>query len=263
MILPFALKSLGLPITYLIWFLFLLVGTILYFFLTNDAYYFQLLKKGYTPQEAKEIASALGQELFPTGSLNQSLKESAKVPFTWALVYLYFVSFGGFLALTGWFIVYWVQNYNLPITQAGLLMALGFSILASVIRVLGGFLSDRFGGELMAIISYSITLIGALVLMFANTFEISLLGEILMGIGMGIANASVFKLVPKYVPHATGGAAGWVGGLGALGGFVVPPILGTFIDLMGKSGYAKGFIVYVTLTLVAIAVSYYLYRKNG
>lgn len=262
MILPFALKALELSTTYLIWFLFLLIGTILYSFLANDAYYFQLLKKGYSSKEAKEIASALGQELFPGGSLIQSLKESAKVPFTWALVYLYFVSFGGFLALTGWFIVYWVQNYNLPVTQAGLLMALGFSILASVIRVLGGFLSDRFGGELMAIVSYSITLIGAFVLMFANTFGVSLLGEVLMGIGMGIANAAVFKLVPKYVPHATGGAAGWVGGLGALGGFVVPPILGTFIDLMGKTGYAKGFVVYVVLALIAIGISYYLYQKN-
>ena len=262
MVLPFALKALGLPVSYLIWFLFLLIGTIIYFLFARDAYYFQLIEKGFDPETAKKIARVLGQELFPSGSLIKSLIESAKVPYTWALVYLYFVSFGGFLALTGWFIVFWVSNYNLPVTEAGLLMAFGFSLLASVIRILGGFLSDRLGGEFMAIVSYTITLIGALILMFSASFAIALTGEVLMGIGMGMANGAVFKLVPKYVPHATGGAAGWVGGLGALGGFVVPPILGVFVDVMGKAGYAKGFVVYVVLALVAIAISYFLYIKN-
>ncbi len=263
MVLPFALKALGLPMSYFIWFLFLLIGTIIYFLFARDAYYFQLIEKGFDPETAKKIARALGQELFPTGSLVQSLIISAKEKFTWALVYLYFVSFGGFLALTGWFIVFWVSSYNLPVTEAGLLMAFGFSLLASVIRILGGFLSDKFGGELMALVSYSITLIGALILMFSSSFAIALTGEVLMGIGMGMANGAVFKLVPKYVPHATGGAAGWVGGLGAFGGFVVPPILGKFVDIYGKAGYAKGFIVYVVLAGVAILISLLLMYLNA
>ena len=263
MVLPFALKALGLPMSYFIWFLFLLIGTIIYFLFARDAYYFQLIEKGFDPETAKKIARALGQELFPTGSLVQSLIISAKEKLTWALVYLYFVSFGGFLALTGWFIVFWVSSYNLPVTEAGLLMAFGFSLLASVIRILGGFLSDKLGGELMALVSYSITLIGALILMFSSSFAIALTGEVLMGIGMGMANGAVFKLVPKYVPHATGGAAGWVGGLGAFGGFVVPPILGRFIDIYGKAGYAKGFIVYVVLAGVAILISLLLMYLNA
>ena len=263
MVLPFALKALGLPMSYFIWFLFLLIGTIIYFLFARDAYYFQLIEKGFDPETAKKIARALGQELFPTGSLVQSLIISAKEKLTWALVYLYFVSFGGFLALTGWFIVFWVSSYNLPVTEAGLLMAFGFSLLASVIRILGGFLSDKLGGELMALVSYSITLIGALILMFSSSFAIALTGEVLMGIGMGMANGAVFKLVPKYVPHATGGAAGWVGGLGAFGGFVVPPILGRFVDIYGKAGYAKGFIVYVVLAGVAILISLLLMYLNA
>ena len=262
MVLPFALKALGLPMSYFIWFLFLLIGTIIYFLFARDAYYFQLIEKGFDPETAKRIARALGQELFPSGSLIQSLITSAKEKLTWALVYLYFVSFGGFLALTGWFIVFWVSSYNLPVTEAGLLMAFGFSLLASVIRILGGFLSDKLGGELMALVSYSITLAGALILMFSHTFGVALTGEVLMGIGMGMANGAVFKLVPKYVPHATGGAAGWVGGLGAFGGFVVPPILGKFVDIYGKAGYAKGFVVYVILAGLAILISLLLMYLN-
>lgn len=260
--LPIALNALGLTTSYLIWLGFLILGTAIYWIFTNDAYYFQLIKKGKKREEAQEIAEELGQELIPSGSTLESLKISAKIPSTWGLVLLYFTSFGGFLALTVWFPTYWVKNYHFDLREAGLLMALGFSLLSSLIRVWGGHISDKFGGERIAILSYFVVLIGALVILFSHTFGISLTGEIIIGAGMGIANAAVFKLVPKYVPTATGGAAGWVGGLGAFGGFVVPPILGIFVDHYGDAGYAKGFIVYVILAIISITISYILLRVH-
>ena len=72
---------------------------------------------------------------------------------------------------------------------------------------------------------------------------------------MGLGNAAVFKMVPKYVPHAVGGASGLVGGLGALGGFVIPPMLGLFAGALGDAGYSGGFFVYVVLAAAAILVS--------
>lgn len=141
-------------------------------------------------------------------------------------------------------------------------MALGFSLLSSLIRVWGGHISDKFGGERIAILSYVTVLIGAFVIFFSHSFGISLTGEIIIGAGMGIANAAVFKLVPKYVPTATGGAAGWVGGLGAFGGFIVPPILGIFVDHYGNAGYAKGFIVYVIMAIISIIISSILLRVH-
>ncbi len=261
-ILPFALRAFGLPISYLLWLGFLLIGTLIYIFFVHDAYYFQLIKKGFKPEKAKEISEDLGEELFPTGSTMQSLKISAKIPSTWGLVLLYFTSFGGFLALTAWFPVYWIKNYQFNLREAALLMAFGFSLLASVIRVYGGHLSDKFGGERIAILSYITVLSGAVILFFAHIFWISLLGEIIIGAGMGVGNAAVFKLVPKYVPKATGGAAGWVGGLGAFGGFIVPPILGIFVDKFGDAGYSKGFIVYIILALISILTSFILLKVH-
>ncbi len=265
MLLPFALKSIGLTTSYIIWFGFLLVGTVIYILFTKDAPYFQLIKAGVPHDEAARLAKEAGQELIPTGSLVDSLKNSARHIETWALVALYFTSFGGFLALTGWFIVFWVQSYNVELREAGLLMAFGFSLLASVIRIFGGWLADKIGGELVAIMSYTIILIGSIVVVLGSntSFSISLTGEILMGAGMGIANGAVFKLVPKYVPHATGGAAGWVGGLGAFGGFVVPPILGIFVQNYGVLGYSKGFIVYSILAFSGIVISVLLWRAYG
>ncbi len=262
-LLPFALRAFGLPVSYLIWFGLLLVGTVVYLVFVHDAYYFQLIKKGIAPPKAEEISRELGQELFPSGSTIESLKISAKIPGTWGLVLLYFTSFGGFLALTGWFPVYWAKSYGFNLRDAALLMAFGFSLLASLIRVYGGHLSDKFGGERIAILSYFTVLLGATILIFSHSFGISLLGEVVIGAGMGVGNAAVFKLVPKYVPKAPGGAAGWVGGLGAFGGFVVPPILGIFVDHYGIAGYAKGFIVYVVLALISIITSFVLLKAYG
>jgi len=68
----------------------------------------------------------------------------------------------------------------------------------------------------------------------------------------------VFKMVPQAVPHAVGGAAGWVGGLGALGGFVIPPVLGFAVRNLGKNGYAIGFIVFVFLALFSLSMAWIL-----
>ncbi len=80
---------------------------------------------------------------------------------------------------------------------------------------------------------------------------------------MGVGNAAVFKLVPKYVPKATGGAVGWVGGLGAFGEFVVPPLSGIFVDHYGDAGYAKDFIVYVILAVISIVMSFILLKAHS
>lgn len=261
-LLPIALGILGLTGAYGAWFIFLLIGTVVYGIYANDAYYFQLIKKEVAQTEAVNISKQLGQELLPTGKLIESLKISAKIPQTWALVALYFISFGGFLALTAWFPTYWAELYGINLRNAGLLMAFGFSLLASFIRVYGGLLSDKLGGEKTAIISFSVVFVGSLILVVTNSFGIALLGEIIIGAGMGVANAAVFKLVPKYVSKATGGASGWVGGLGAFGGFAVPPILGVFIDIYGKTGYSKGFIVYALLSVVGIVISIILMKNK-
>ena len=79
---------------------------------------------------------------------------------------------------------------------------------------------------------------------------------------MGVGNAAVFKMVPKYVPEAVGGAAGLVGGLGALGGFIIPPFLGAVVDALGVNGYAGGFFAYVVLAVMAIGVSVYFWHLD-
>lgn len=249
-----ALPLLGLPGSYLAWLIFLIVGTVIYIKIGQNAWYFQLVDKGISKDEAKEIASKeYGQELFPKGKASETLLISAKSWKTWALVFIYFTTFGGFLALTGWFPNYWMTYFGLNMKVAGLLTAL-YSILTSLTRIYGGKVADKNGGEITTIVSLGIALIGSICMTFASTMTLAIIGIILLAIGMGVANAAVFKIVPNAVPEAMGGASGWIGGLGALGGFLIPPVMASFLNRSGFAGYSQGFSVFIVLIIVAIGV---------
>ncbi|MFQ5679969.1 MAG: nitrate/nitrite transporter [Gemmatimonadota bacterium] len=258
-LLPVALVSLGLSGSYLIWLLFLGAGTAYYALRGRNAWFFQLRAKGLPDERARAIASERGQAIFPAGGALDSLRVSARVWRTWALVWVYFTTFGGFIALTAWLPTYWTRFFGLSIGLAGLLTGL-YSVLTSSIRIIGGLLADylREGGENTAILALFIMLFGALVMTTTDRFELALPGILLMAFGMGICNAAVFKLVPKEVPQAVGGAAGWVGGLGAFGGFAIPPMLAFAVDDLGQPGYAIGYVVFIFLALFSLSMVWVL-----
>ncbi len=253
LLLPITLGSWGLKGAYLAWLLILAVGTVLYAFMGHNAWYFQFRQQGLSELEARQQAAARGQENFPTGNLVESLRVSALTWRTWALVVIYFTTFGGFVALTAWLPVYWSSFFGLGAITAGALTAL-YSLLTSFIRVVGGGLSDELerGGENTAILALMTMVNGALLMTLTSKFEVAVPGIILMAIGMGICNAAVFRLVPQVVPQAVGGAAGWVGGLGAFGGFIIPPIMGFAVQRHGMEGYPLGFVTFLALSLLSL-----------
>jgi NNP family nitrate/nitrite transporter-like MFS transporter len=217
------------------------------------------LQNGTSPKKARELARQDGQEIFPAGSVVDSLTISARVWKTWGLVAIYFTTFGGFIALTAWLPTYWTAYLGSTAVLAGVLTAT-FSITASVVRIFGGRLADRLAGENTALLALLFVLSGALLMVFSRTFGLSLAAELLLAVGMGVGNAAVFKMVPQAVPQAVGGASGWVGGLGAFGGFVIPPLLGLIVRGAGANGYASGFWVFVALSLVSLGLAYLLRR---
>jgi NNP family nitrate/nitrite transporter-like MFS transporter len=259
LLLPLALQWLGLAGAYWAWLAVLVAGTVGYYFLGRNAPYFELLRRGNQPEQARQLARERGQELFPGGSLKHSLQTSARVWRTWALVWIYFTTFGGFVALTAWLPTYWTSFFGVSVVAAGFLTAL-YSILTSMIRIVGGVLSDelREGGENTAILALFILLFGAMVMTTTDRLELALPGMILLAFGMGVCNAAVFKLVPKEVPQAVGGAAGWVGGLGAFGGFAIPPMLGFAVSDLGKPGYAIGYVVFILFALFSLSMTWVL-----
>ncbi|MDZ5813362.1 MFS transporter, partial [Halorubrum sp. AD140] len=212
-------------------------------------------------EEAKQGSKKLGEEIFPSNDAWGSIRQAASMPRTWMLVALYFTSLGGFLALTVWYPTYWVSFHGVDGRTAGIITALGFALLATFIRIPGGFLSDRVGGERLSAVSFA-TVGGAGILMtIADGFGAAVAAMLCLAVGIGVANAAVTQLVPLYVPEAVGGASGIIGGIGAFGGFVIPPILRLFVDYYGVSGYATGFTVISALGVFGVILSIVIYTK--
>ena len=260
LLLPYLVVSLGFTSSYVMWFglIFLLVVLVKVFM--KDAPYFQYREMGIDI-DPDALLLACGEELIPSGTAMQSLRKAASDWRTWILTCLYFVSFGGFIALTVWLPTYWAELFAVSLVKAGGLTAL-YSLSASLLRVLGGFAADRLGGERVTLVSFIIVGIGALAMMLAGgSTGTAITGEVILALGMGFANAAVFKLVPKYSPAAVGGAAGIVGGLGAFGGFVIPPLMGLFVKFNGSAGYAQGFGVFIGLSILSVVLIAVLNRQ--
>jgi NNP family nitrate/nitrite transporter-like MFS transporter len=64
----------------------------------------------------------------------------------WRFGLYYFLVFGCFVAFSQWLVPYFVNVYYLPLVTAGLFASM-FSLPSGVIRALGGWLSDIFGGR--------------------------------------------------------------------------------------------------------------------
>jgi NNP family nitrate/nitrite transporter-like MFS transporter len=259
MLLPSLVVAIGFTNSYIVWLAMLAVLLVLIGVAMKDAPYFQYRQMGIDI-DPDALMFACGEELVPSGTALQSIKVAGADWRTWILTYFYFVTFGGFIALTVWFPTYWAEFHQFSLVKAGGLTAL-FSLSSSLLRVLGGYVADRIGGEKVTLYSFVMVVAGSILMILATrSIGLALVGEMLLALGMGFANAAVFKLVPKYSPAAVGGAAGIVGGLGAFGGFVVPPLMGLFVKFSGQVGYAQGFNVFLALAVVALGLFVILNR---
>ncbi len=261
LLLPVMVERLGFGPSYVIWFSFLTLLTALFLLFMKDAPYFQYREMGIDIDK-DALVVVCGEELFPSGTAAASLRKAAAQWRTWILTALYFVSFGGFIALTVWLPTFWSERFQTSLVAAGSLAAL-YSLSTSLWRVCGGVVSDRVGGEKTVFASFLVMALASLLMLLSESMSIAVAAEMLLALGMGFANAAVFKLVPKYAPQTVGGSAGIVGGLGAFGGFVLPPLMGLFVTWFGSRGYSLGFSVFLGLALASVALIVLLDHLNS
>lgn len=251
LVLPGMVVALGFTRSYVIWLALLLLLWLLVALRMKDAPYFQYRAMGLSI-DPEALLLACGEELIPSGKALGSIRKAGADWRTWVLTYFYFVTFGGFIALTIWLPTYWSELFGASLVAAGGLTAL-YSLSCSLLRVAGGMAADRLGGERVVLAAFVVVACGALIMLTSlESMALALVGQMLLAAGMGVANAAVFKLVPTYTPAAVGGAAGIVGGLGAFGGFAIPPLMGLFVALEGRVGYGRGFAIFLVLALGAI-----------
>ena len=156
----------------------------------------------------------------------------------WRFGLYYVVVFGSYVALSLWLPKYYVSVYGFSLARAALLTAF-FIFPASLLRPVGGYLSDKFGPRPVTYVVFGTMLLACIPLVAPNHFAVGpqlffVLIE-LLGIGMGIGKASVYKYISEYYPKDVGLVGGLVGTLGALGGFFLPLAFGYLEVASGRA----------------------------
>jgi NNP family nitrate/nitrite transporter-like MFS transporter len=168
----------------------------------------------------------------------------------WRFSLYYVVVFGAYVALSVWLPKYYVDVYHLNLQTAAFLTVL-FIFPASLLRPVGGLLADKYGARRVMYWVFGIMLGSTLLLSFALGPLLFTGLIIVVGVGMGIGKAAVYKYIPDYFPKDVGAVGGLVGMLGALGGFFLPLI---FAAIYARTGIPQStFLVLFLLVAVSFA----------
>ncbi|CDI03362.1 putative nitrate/nitrite transporter (narK) [Candidatus Competibacter denitrificans Run_A_D11] len=185
------------------------------------------------------VRPSLGQQLQPL--------LDARV---WRFGLAYAFVFGGFVALALWLPKYYVGEYGLPLATAAFL-TIFFDLPSGAIRALGGWASDKWGGNTVTWWVLWISLICLFVLSYPPTTMTihGIKGDVSVNLGIGIVlftvlafvvgmaqgfgKASVYRSLADYYPTQMGVVGGIVGLIGGLGGFVMPIMFGVAADAVG------------------------------
>lgn len=156
----------------------------------------------------------------------------------------YLVSFGGFVGLAGYLPIFFVDRFDLTKVSAGGYAAL-CAVAGSLLRPLGGALSDRIGGtRVLATVLAFVAAAGIGLATLPGLAATVLLLAMTLGL-LGMGNGAVFQLVGRLVPERVGAMTGLVGAAGGVGGFLLPFGFGALASATG--GFAAGFAAFATV----------------
>lgn len=194
----------------------------------------------------------------------------------WRFSLYYFFVFGAFVALALWLPRYLIGVYGLDVKTAGLLAAC-YSIPASLLRIVGGWLSDKVGARTVMYWTFGVSALVTFLLAYPDTRYVvkGIDGDIgfhlaigvapftalvfVLGFFMSLGKAAVYKHIPVYYPGHVGAVGGVVGMIGGLGGFLLPITFGALNDLIGV--WTSCFMLLFLLVAGALAWMHFAIRR--
>lgn len=228
------------------------------------------------------IATILLMKLFP-GTVAANLKKQFAIfraKHNWVMTWLYVMTFGSFIGYGFAFpllirVVFGTLQDGSPNPNAPNPFVYSFlgPLVGSLIRPVGGWLSDKWSGAKVTQVSTAVMILAALgaahyVKLAAASetpqdhFMPFLIMFLLLFLTAGIGNGSTFRMIPIiFEPALAGPVLGWTSAVAAYGAFVIPQIFGKTTAAGTPELAFYGFAAYYVSCLF---VNWWFYaRKNA
>jgi NNP family nitrate/nitrite transporter-like MFS transporter len=188
---------------------------------------------------------------------------------TWSMTSLYIMTFGAFSGLSATFPLLIKQCYGtLPGAPDPLAYAFYGPLVGSLVRVLAGPVSDKFGGARVTQVAGIGMVACALAVPFFTAptsmadfpyFVAAMLGLFAFA---GIGNASTFKQMPMiFPPRQAGGVIGFTAAIAAYGPFLFGMLFGAAIGVYGSpNAVFYGLAVFFAFN---VALNWWMYARRG
>ncbi|WP_096704685.1 NarK family nitrate/nitrite MFS transporter [Magnetospirillum sp. 15-1] len=224
-------------------------------------------------------------------SAKASFREQAvifKRKHNWIMCWLYLGTFGSFIGYSAGFAL--LTKTQFPNVNPLAYAFLG-PLVGSVARVIGGFLSDRFGGGRVTFWTFLVMMLAVCGVLYflghkgdAMGFNGFLAMFLLLFAGTGVGNASTFQMIPvifatlkrregetRHIPEVEAGkeaakeaaaVLGFSSALAAYGAFFIPRSFGTSISMTG--GAQGALYMFLAFYVTCVAATWWWYtRKNA
>ncbi|MFF4539526.1 nitrate/nitrite transporter [Streptomyces aureus] len=206
--------------------------------------------------------------------------DAAKDAHTWIMAFLYIGTFGSFIGYAFAFGQVLQVEFGRTPLQAAYLTFIG-PLLGSLIRPVGGWLADRYGGARITLWNFVAMAVATGVLVFASsekslTLFVSVF--VVLFVLSGLGNGSTYKMIPgifqnkaleaglegeeaaRHGRRLSGAAMGLIGAVGALGGVGINL---AFRQSFLESGSGTGaFVTFLAFYAVAFVVTWAVYLRR-
>jgi MFS transporter, NNP family, nitrate/nitrite transporter len=214
-----------------------------------------------------------------TGAFKEAYRESQ----TWVMSFLYIGTFGSFIGYSFAFGLVLQNQFGRTPLQAAAVTFIG-PLLGSLIRPVGGWLADRYGGAKVTFYDFIAMGLSTVVVIAASAIDSLALfttGFVLLFVFSGVGNGSTYKMIPAifrgrarvavetgasepgaaypWARRISGAVIGIAGAVGALGGL--------FINLAFRQSFMTAqsgdpaFWSFLAFYVVCIVVTYVVYLR--
>jgi NNP family nitrate/nitrite transporter-like MFS transporter len=201
---------------------------------------------------------------------------------TWIMAFIYVGTFGSFIGYSAAFPL--LLKTQFPAVTIGIAF-LG-PLVGSVSRPFGGLLADKVGGAIVTFwnfIAMAAATIGVLYFVGTKDFAGFLAVFLILFVTTGIGNGSTYRMIPsifreenlrkaqgkgeagralamKTAGIESGAALGFIGAVGACGGYFIPSGFGKSIAATG--GPALALEIYLAFYVVCLALTWWFYLRR-